>query len=198
MDLRDKYDLGAEFYRWEYATAVAGAILGIHPFDQPNVQGAKDMTERVLGQYQASGRLPNVGASIPFRELLSEALTGDYLAIMVYALQTPETDRALESLRRRVTDRYGISTTLGYGPRFLHSTGQLHKGGPGSGLFLQLTADHEDDLTIPGYPYTFATLVDAQALGDLEALRALGRRAAWVHLGTDTELGILGLADELV
>ena len=198
LDLRDKYDLGAEFYRWEYATAVAGAILGIHPFNQPNVQGAKDMTERVLAQYQASGRLPDVGASIPFRGLLSEALTGDYLAIMVYALQTPETDRALESLRRRVTDRYGISTTLGYGPRFLHSTGQLHKGGPGSGLFLQLTADHEDDLTIPGYPYTFATLVDAQALGDLEALRALGRRAARVHLGTDTELGILGLADELV
>ena len=197
LDLRDKYDVGAEFYRWEFATAVAGAILGTHPFDQPNVQGAKDMTEKVLGQYQSSGRLPELGAPISFRKLLSEVRPGDYLAIMPYVRQTSEVNRALESLRRRVAERYSIATTLGYGPRFLHSTGQLHKGGPASGLFLQLTADHEDDLTIPGETYSFGTLADAQALGDLEALRALGRRAARVHLGHAVEPGILRLAGEL-
>ena len=197
LDLRDRYDLGAEFYRWEYGTAVAGAILGINPFDQPNVQGAKDMTERLLGQYQASGKLPDVGASVPFRKLLSGARTGDYLAIMAYVLQTPETDRAFDSLRRRITERYGIATTLGYGPRFLHSTGQLHKGGPGSGLFLQLTTDNSEDVPIPGYPYTFAALADAQALGDLEALQASGRRTARAQLGRDKAATIHELTTEV-
>ena len=197
LDLRDKYDLGAEFFRWEFATSVAGAILGINPFDQPNVQAAKDMTEKVLGQYQASGRLPQIGATMTFQKLLSEVRLGDYLAIMAYVGQTPEVDQALESLRRSVTERYSIATTLGYGPRFLHSTGQLHKGGPSSGLFLQLTEDHKDDLVIPGETYSFGSLADAQALGDLEALQASGRRAARVHLGSAVGPGILKLANEL-
>ena len=197
LDLRDKYDLGAEFFRWEFATSVAGAILGINPFDQPNVQAAKDMTEKVLGQYQASGRLPQIGATMTFQKLLSEVRLGDYLAIMAYVGQTPEVDQALESLRRSVTERYSIATTLGYGPRFLHSTGQLDKGGPSSGLFLQLTEDHKDDLVIPGETYSFGSLVDAQALGDLEALQASGRRAARVHLGSAVGPGILKLANEL-
>ena len=197
LDLKDKYDLGAEFFRWEFATSVAGAILGIHPFDQPNVQKAKDMTEKVLGQYQASGRLPQIEAPMSFQKLLSEVRPGDYLAIMAYVEQTPEVDQALESLRRSVTERYSIVTTLGYGPRFLHSTGQLHKGGPTSGLFLQLTADHTDDLGIPGETYSFGTLADAQALGDLEALQASGGRAARVHLDSAVGPGILKLADDL-
>ena len=197
LDLRDKYDLGAEFFRWEFATSVAGAILGINPFDQPNVQAAKDMTEKVLGQYQASGRLPQIGATMTFQKLLSEVRLGDYLAIMAYVGQTPEVDQALESLRRSVTERYSIATTLGYGPRFLHSIGQLHKGGPSSGLFLQLTEDHKDDLVIPGETYSFGSLADAQALGDLEALQASGRRAARVHLGSAVGPGILKLANEL-
>ena len=197
LDLRDKYDLGAEFYRWEFATAVAGAILGIHPFDQPNVQRAKDMTETVLGQYEASGRLPDAEATSSLQELLSQPGPGDYLAIMAYLRQTPEVDRALELLRRRVQERYGIATTLGYGPRFLHSTGQLHKGGPRSGLFLQLDEAHDEDVPIPGKPYTFSVLANAQALGDLNALQAAGRRVAKVHLGSTAESSILTLASEL-
>ena len=197
LDLRDRYDLGAEFYRWEFATAVAGGVLGIHPFDQPNVQAAKDMTGSILAKYETSGRLPNVETPTSLVTLLSQASSGDYLAIMAYLEQTPELDHALEALRRRIGQRYRITTTLGYGPRFLHSTGQLHKGGPASGLFLQLTGDHLQNLPIPGYPYTFATLADAQALGDVEALQASGRRAARVHLGPAAETEILRLADDL-
>ena len=132
-----------------------------------------------------------------FSEILSEARPGDYLAIMAYVRQTPEVDLALESLRRSVTERHGIVTTLGYGPRFLHSTGQLHKGGPASGLFLQLTADHGDDLSIPGEAYSFGTLADSQVLGDLEALRASGRRVARVDLGPAVDGGMLRLAGEV-
>ena len=194
LDLQDKYDLGAEFFRWEMGTAVAGAALGINPFDQPNVQAAKDMTENVLEQFQTRGRLPLVEASDSLKELLAESNPGDYLAIMAYTLQTPEVDRALAALRRSVIQRYRIATTSGYGPRFLHSTGQLHKGGPGSGLFLQLTADHDQDLPIPGESFTFGVLADAQALGDLEALKTAKRRAVRVHLGPDAAARIDWLA----
>lgn len=197
LDLRDKYDLGAEFYRWEFATAVAGAILGIHPFNQPNVQRSKDMTESVLGQYEASGRLPGAEATSSLQELLSDPGPGDYLAIMAYLRQTPEVDMALELLRRRVQERYGIATTLGYGPRFLHSTGQLHKGGPRSGLFLQLDEAHDRDVSIPDRPYTFSVLANAQALGDLNTLQAAGRRVAKIHLGSSAASSILSLAREL-
>jgi transaldolase/glucose-6-phosphate isomerase len=197
LDLRDRYELGAELFRWEFATVVAGAILGINPFDQPNVQAAKEMTESVLRQYTASGRLPSSEAPASFKDLVAGAGPGDYLAIMAYLRQTPEADSALDGLRRKVMERYGIATTFGYGPRFLHSTGQLHKGGPNSGLFLQLTADHQGDVPIPGERYTFGILADAQAVGDLEALQAAGRRVARVHLGSCVEAGILGLADEL-
>ena len=131
-------------------------------------------------------------------KLLAEGKQGDYLAIMAYVRQTPEVDQALDALRRKVTERHGIATTMGYGPRFLHSTGQLHKGGPGSGLFLQLTTDHMQDVAIPNAPYTFGVLADAQAVGDLQALKASERRAVRVHLGTDPEGGIHRLADELV
>jgi len=197
LHLRDRYDLGAEFFRWEFATVVAGAVLGIHPFDQPNVQAAKEMTESVLRQYQNSGRLPLSEPPASFKGLVAGAGPGSYLAIMAYIRQTPEVNSALDALRRKVMERFGIATTFGYGPRFLHSTGQLHKGGPSSGLFLQLTADHQGDLPIPGEPYTFGVLADAQAVGDLEALQAAGRHVARVHLGSRDEAGILGLADEL-
>ena len=130
-------------------------------------------------------------------KLLTEAKQGDYLAIMAYIRQTPEVDQALDALRRKVTERHGIATTMGYGPRFLHSTGQLHKGGPGSGLFLQLTTQHAQDLAIPDAPYTFGVLADAQAVGDLQALRASERRAVRVDVGSNPELGISRLADDL-
>ena len=137
-------------------------------------------------------------ASASLSKLLAEAGRGDYLAIMAYVRQTPEVDQALDALRRKVTERHGIATTMGYGPRFLHSTGQLHKGGPGSGLFLQLTAEHTQDVTIPDAPYTFAVLADAQAVGDLQALRASERRAVRTDLGSNPEAAIRGMADELV
>ena len=194
LNLGDKYDVGAEFFRWEMATAVAGSILGINPFDQPNVQAAKDMTDSVLGQFERSGELPPMEASSSLSDLLSQAGPGDYLVIMAYIRQTPQVDQALDDLRRKVTAKHGIATTMGYGPRFLHSTGQLHKGGPGSGLFLQLTGEHAHDLTIPGAPYTFGVLADGQAVGDLQALLASRRRAVRVDLGSNPEAAIRGMA----
>ena len=197
LDLRDKYDLGAEFFRWELATAIAGSILGINPFDQPDVQAAKDMTDSVLGQFASSGALPAMEDSASIGKLLEMAGPGDYLAIMAYVGQTPGIDLALDDLRRWVTERYGIATTMGYGPRFLHSTGQLHKGGPASGLFLQITTEHVQDLAIPGAPFTFGVLAGAQALGDLQALRASGRRAVRVDVGSSPEQGIRRMAEDV-
>jgi len=185
LELRDRYDLGAELFRWQLATAVAGAILVIQPFDQPDVQLSKDMTAAVLSEHRASRRLPASEAPGSLPGLLSLARPGDYLAIMAYIQPTPENDRALTLLRDQVVGRYRIATTLGYGPRFLHSTGQLHKGGPDTSLCLQITAAHKEDLQIPSAPYTFGTLADAQALGDLRVLQQLGRRVARIQLGAD-------------
>ena len=186
-------ELGAELFRWEFAVAVAATLLGVNPFDQPDVQGAKEMTDRVL-----RGRVREaVPDEMPLDALLSAAVPGDYLAIMAYVPETPAVDRALSQLRRSVSARFGIATTLGYGPRLLHSVGQLHKGGPASGIFLQLTADHERDAPIPGAPYTFGSLVDAQALGDLYSLRDAGRRVTRLRLGPDPESAILGLVEAL-
>ena len=195
LELRDRYDLGAEFFRWEFATALAGAVLNLHPFDQPNVQKAKDLTVQVLQEYQTSGQIPQVAAGDSVTDLLSKARPGGYLAIMAYLYQTPEVDDALIALRHKVMKRYRIATTLGYGPRFLHSTGQLHKGGPDSGIFLQVTTGHEGDLPIQGEAYTFNVLADAQAVGDLRALQALGRRVVRVHLAPE-HIGTL--ASEIV
>jgi len=197
LDLRDRYDLGAEFFRWEFATAVAGAIVKINPFDQPNVEAAKNMTDSVLEGYRATGKLPDDGFGISAQELLGSITDGDYLAIMAYVAQTPEIDRAFETLRLQVAERYGIATTLGYGPRFLHSTGQLHKGGPPSGAFLQITTRHGDGGSIPGAHFSFGTLADAQALGDRKALVEAGRRVARLHLESDVAAGVLDLATEI-
>ena len=130
--------------------------------------------------------------------LLAQAVPGDYLAVMPYLRQTEGLDVALDELRRRVMERHRIATTVGYGPRFLHSTGQLHKGGPGSGLYLQVTAEHEVELAIPGEPHTFGVLADAQALGDLQALQSSGRRVVRVRVGADHEESIRSLANEIV
>jgi hypothetical protein len=182
LEMRNKYDMGAEFFRWEFAIAVAGAILCINPFDQPDVQKAKDTTGRLLQEYGVSGRLPKLETTGSLADLMKFADKGKYLAIMAYLRQTPEMDRVLNELRREVGERYHIATTLGYGPRFLHSTGQLYKGGPNTGLFLQLIANHEKDLPIPGKPYTFGTVADAQTLGDFQSLRAAGRMVVRMNL----------------
>ena len=197
LNLKDRHDLGAEFFRWEFATAVAGAVLGINPFDQPNVQSAKDKTADVLQAYGSSGALPEIEAPGSLKDLLAEAKSGDYLAIMAYIRPTPEVEEAMADLRRKVAEKHKITTTFGYGPRFLHSSGQLHKGGPASGLFLQLVTDHGDDLSIPGQTYSFATLADAQAIGDLQVLQELGRRVAMVKLGKDTADCIRRMTEEI-
>ncbi|MDO8715337.1 MAG: hypothetical protein Q7J73_00745 [Dehalococcoidales bacterium] len=183
LEMADKYDLGAEFFRWELATAIAGAVIGINPFNQPNVQQAKDATERFLKEFSSLATyMPPLEGTGLLRDLLTKAVPDRYFAIMVYLPQTPSMDAALTELRQKVMERHHIATTLGYGPRFLHSTGQLHKGGTNSGLFLQLTSSHETDVPIPGVPYTFGNVADAQALGDREALRANGREVASIRL----------------
>jgi glucose-6-phosphate isomerase len=182
LQLEDTYDIGAEFFRWEFATAVAGAMLGIQPFDQPDVQKSKDVTARLLEEFSTSGRLPELETVGSLAGLLSHAARGRYLAIMAYVNQTSEIDRALSKLRKKVTETYRIATTLGYGPRFLHSTGQLYKGGKNTGLFFQLTVDHDKDLPVPGKPYSFGTVADAQALGDFQALQAVARTAVRANL----------------
>ena len=189
LGLGEKYDLFSEAYCWEFATAIAGSVLGIHPFDQPNVQSAKDMTDNVLAEYRASGKLPAMENYSSMDGLLAQVSPGDYLAIMAYVEETPELNEALEVFRRAIMRQYRIATTVGYGPRFLHSTGQLHKGGPSKALLLQITADHENDLAIPRQDFCFGALADAQALGDFEALRSSGLRTARTHISGGTITG---------
>ncbi len=178
LRLDDRYDLGQEFFRWEFATAVAGAVLRINPFDQPNVAESKANTKAVLAKRSA----PSPAASAAeLEKFLVGIKPGDYLAIMVYLPPTPENDRRLAAIRLRLRDRLKVATTLGYGPRFLHSTGQLHKGGPPVGHFLQITERSKEDLPIPGESFTFGQLEAAQAEGDLVALRARGRPAIRVE-----------------
>ncbi|MCX6013669.1 MAG: glucose-6-phosphate isomerase [Chloroflexi bacterium] len=180
--LRNNYDLGAEFYRWEFGIAVAGAIMRIHPFNQPDVQRAKDATKKLLNEYVKSGKLPPIetGNSIP--DLLSAIKEGNYLAILAYIRQTTESDQIIHKFRHRILQEKGIATTIGYGPRFLHSTGQLHKGGPDQGLFLQIMFEDKEDLAIPGYPYSFGILSKAEAYGDLLSLQSLNKRIAKVSI----------------
>jgi len=174
LSLEDRYDLGQEFFRWEFATAVAGAILGINAFDQPNVAESKQNTKDVLAGKQPPAP-PATAAELD--RFLAAVGPGDYLAMMAYLPPTPQNDRRLGAVRAKLRDRLKVATTLGYGPRFLHSTGQLHKGGLPVGHFLQITERPDRDVAIPGMPYTFGQLEAAQAEGDLRALRGRGRPA---------------------
>ena len=155
------------------------------------------VTERVLQKYVTSGCLPPAEATGSVADLINKAEKGEYLAIMAYIRQTPAVDASSSDFRRKVVERYHIATTLGYGPRFLHSTGQLHKGGPVTGLFLQLTTDHEKDISIPGRPYTFGVVADAQALGDLQALQSSGRHVIRIHFSRGDSPAISRLINEL-
>jgi hypothetical protein len=176
--LTDPYELGQEFFRWEFATAVAGSLLGINPFDQPNVQAAKDKTNAVLSSH---GRVPGteLGPDGTMEELLAEATPQHYVATLAFV--DPAREAELEPFVRQA-EQTGAGVAVGIGPRYLHSTGQLHKGGPDTGLFVQVVDDLGDDLKIPGRPYGFKTLIAAQALGDFEALRERGRRIVRVQL----------------
>ncbi len=197
LDLTDRYDLGAEFFRWEFATAVAGHLLGIHPFDQPNVQESKDNTGRVLKEVEAHGSLPPAPARAPKQavsHLLAQAAPARYLSILAYTTPSAQIEAALRMLRLAVMQRHKLATTAGYGPRYLHSTGQLHKGGPNTGLFLELVDAMTPDLPVPGKVYSFGTLAQAQALGDLQSLEAHHRPAVRVPLGSNAATTIRSLA----
>ncbi|HLZ71406.1 MAG TPA: bifunctional transaldolase/phosoglucose isomerase [Dehalococcoidia bacterium] len=228
LTLNDALDLGAEMFRWEFATAVAGSILGINPFDQPNVQESKDNTKRLLAEFETKGSLTEPdptarrdglaltagtsngaragganGASgeHAFAETLAGFLKGvkpgDYLAIMAYLPYDEAIEHELQKRRIVLRDALKVATTLGYGPRFLHSTGQLHKGGPNSGVFVQITATAKRDAPVPGEKYSFAVLEAAQALGDLQSLEKHGRRALRLHIDGDVVNGLAALTESL-
>ncbi len=186
LNLKDRYDLGGEFFRWEFATAIAGHALGIHPFDQPNVQESKDNTGRVLKEVETQGRfpsLPSLTAKQALTQLLEQTAPNRYLAILAYTTPTAQIEVALRALRKAIMVRHRIATTAGYGPRYLHSTGQLHKGGPNSGLFLELVDTMKPDVPVPEKFYTFGTLAQAQAIGDLQSLQTHQRPAVRIALG---------------
>jgi transaldolase/glucose-6-phosphate isomerase len=176
--LTGEYELGQEFFRWEFATAVAGSILGINPFDQPDVQSAKDKTRGIL----ASGQDPQVEPYSSPEELYAQAQPGDYVAILGFVNPTPANDEKLAELAEQARQATGCVVTHGYGPRYLHSTGQLHKGGPPTGLFLQVVDDTGAELAIPGQPFGFGKLIRAQAAGDFASLQERGRRVARIRM----------------
>jgi len=195
LTMRDKLDLGGEFLRWEIATAIAGSVLGIDAFDQPNVQESKDNTKKVLANYRSSGKLP-AADSIPaakaradLKSLLGRAKKGAYFATMAYTPRTPTSEAAIAAIRTAVRDRLHHATTAGYGPRFLHSTGQLHKGGPRTGVFLQVVQADAKDIPIPGQPFSFSILKQAQSIGDLQSLTSRRLPTLRVTLGRDVTAG---------
>jgi transaldolase / glucose-6-phosphate isomerase len=216
IEIDDPIDLAGEAIRWEVATAFAGAVLGIDPFDQPNVEEAKERTRRVLagarGPQGARGpdgvrtpaeddgpagldvaALGEAGLAEALRDGLAGRRAPEYVAIQAFIAPAAARDEAIAGIRRLIGNRTGCATTAGYGPRFLHSTGQLHKGGPPTGVFLQLTSGHPADRPIPGWPYTFGRLIDAQARGDREALAAHDRPIIQVHLSGDADADLATL-----
>ncbi|MFQ5913933.1 MAG: bifunctional transaldolase/phosoglucose isomerase [Nitrospinota bacterium] len=227
ISVADPYDLGQEFFRWEIATAVAGSVLGINPFNQPDVEASKVATRELTAGYEKRGSLPpetpvlnengirlfadeNNAASVAaaaggdkslvgyLRAHLSRLKAGDYFALLAYIGMNEDHEERLQALRRAVRDRLRVATCLGFGPRFLHSTGQAYKGGPNSGVFVQITCDDAEDLHVPGQKYTFGVVKAAQARGDLHVLAERNRRALRVHLGSDVPAGLatLGAAVE--
>jgi transaldolase/glucose-6-phosphate isomerase len=176
--LTGEYELGQEFFRWEFATAVAGHILGVNPFDQPDVQSAKDKTKEVL----AAGGEPDVEPRGSLDELLAAAQPGDYVCLQAFVDPTPAAEERVLALAARAREATGCVVTHGFGPRYLHSTGQLHKGGPATGLYVQIVDDTGDELAIPGQPFGFGKLIRAQAAGDFASLEERGRRVIRVRL----------------
>jgi hypothetical protein len=207
LSMDDAYDLGAQFFLWEMATAIAGHIMEIQPFDQPDVESAKTLAREMVASFKERGVMdddePDPMEANLLRRFLAGAHKGDYIAIQAYLPPSAENDEALEALRIRLRDEFRLATTLGYGPRFLHSTGQLHKGDAGNGLFLQLTCDNEADLRIPdeagspGSSTSFSILKASQATGDRRALLRKGRRLLHFHLGTDAAGDLRKLLDAL-
>lgn len=202
--LGDALDLGEIFFTWEFATAIAGALLGIDAFDQPNVQESKDNTKKLLDEFKTKGSMTAGGTQVSpddpaIAALLSKVKPGDYVAITEYVADSPEVDRRIAEIREAIARSLRVATTTGYGPRFLHSTGQLHKGGGDNGVFLQLTGggDHGKDLAIPDEKFGFGALVRAQAIGDYQSLVSRNRRVLSVDLGPDLNRGLAQLAESV-
>ena len=219
ITLPNIYNLGQEFFRWEIATAVAGAIIGINAFNQPDVEASKIETKKLTSQYEATGTLPpespffeekgiklfadekntaalKGGAKLAdvLKAHLSRIGAGDYFGVLGYITMNPANEKLLQSIRHAVRDKKKVATVLGFGPRFLHSTGQAYKGGPNSGVFLQITCDDAKDLAVPGQKYTFGIVKAAQARGDFAVLSERGRRALRVHLGRNLKSGLAALS----
>ena len=219
ITLPNIYTLGQEFFRWEIATAVAGSIIGIDAFNQPDVEASKIETKKLTGQYESTGSLPSESPFFVSKDAklfadekntvdlaggktladvlethLSRIRTGDYFAVLGYIPMNAENEKALQAIRHSVRDAKKVATCLGFGPRFLHSTGQAYKGGPNSGVFLQITCDDATDLAVPGQKYTFGIVKAAQARGDFAVLAERGRRALRVHLGKNLKSALGGLA----
>jgi hypothetical protein len=223
IEIDDLYEIFAQFFTWEVATSVAGSLMGINPFNQPDVESAKIETRALTAEYEKTGKLParepvlvDAGVKLYATEAYAATLkaaapsqtlagllrahfeqihAGDYFAALAYLPMFAEHEAAIQGLRHKVRDAKHVATCLGFGPRFLHSTGQDYKGGPNTGVFLQITADHAVDLAIPGQKLSFGVVIDAQAAGDLAVLESRGRRALRVHLGADVAAGLKTLAD---
>ena len=219
ITLPNTYNLGQEFFRWEIATAVAGSIIGINAFNQPDVEASKIETKKLTSQYETTGSLPpespffeekgiklfadeknaaalKSGAKLAdvLKTHLSRLGADDYFAVLGYIAMNPANEKTLQGIRHAVRDKKKVATVLGFGPRFLHSTGQAYKGGPNSGVFLQITCDDAKDLPVPGQKYTFGIVKAAQARGDFAVLAERGRRALRVHLGKNPKSGLATLA----
>ena len=226
IEIEDLYEIFGQFFTWEIATAVAGSVMGINPFNQPDVESAKIETRALTTEYEKTGTLPrreavlnDAGVGIyatdayaatlkaaaqagPLGWTLAGALkahldqvkAGDYFATLAFLPMFPEHEAAIQGFRHKVRDKKRVATCVGFGPRFLHSTGQDYKGGPNTGVFLQITADHAVDVDIPGQRYSFGVVIDAQAAGDLAVLESRGRRALRVHLGADIAAGLKTIA----
>ena len=223
IELQNKLALGAEFFRWELATATAGRIINVNPFDEPNVAESKKNSKDLLKEWKEKGSFGeakpllqdgeiavycNEAASWMFEgdrksikaflnKFVKLANSPDYLAMLAYFLQTPDREKILQSIRTRLRDKLKVATTLGYGPRYMHSTGQLHKGGPNSGVMILFTYDAQEDIAIPGRDYGFATLQRAQALGDFRSLNDKNRRVIRIHLGKNIEQSLKEIGIEL-
>jgi len=221
IGIEDKYEIFGQFFTWEMATAVAGSVMGINPFNQPDVEAAKIETRNLTTEYEKTGELPQrqpvlseagielyateayaaqLRAAAPndsltgfLRAHLAQLRVGDYFAALAFLPMFPEHEAAIQVFRHAVRDKKRVATCLGFGPRFLHSTGQDYKGGPNTGVFLQITAKHAVDVDIPGQRYSFGVVIDAQAAGDLAVLESRGRRALRVHLGADVAAGLNAL-----
>jgi len=218
ISLSDTYDLGQEFFRWEIATAVAGSIIGINAFNQPDVEASKIETRKLTSEYEKSGSLPaekalfeqngiklftdtknaqalgNHDSLVSYlRAHLARISAGDYFGLLAYVEMNEQHKAELQDIRHTVRDAKRVATCLGFGPRFLHSTGQAYKGGPNSGVFLQITCDDAVDVPVPGQHYTFGIVKAAQARGDFQVLADRGRRALRIHLGKDVDAGLSAL-----